>query len=124
MVLGQGKAAMGADASLLSEDHLGVTVLVTGPASYATVKNDMLTTAEFNTLCQRGRALREPLGQITGDAAGDVTAKAEGAGLVIAPVLSDCLDAMRHSDRMHTTDLLDRLVNADEDRYGDWDAEQ
>ena len=31
---------------------------------------------------------------------------------------------MRHTDRMHTADLLDRLVNVDEDRYGDWDAEQ
>jgi S-DNA-T family DNA segregation ATPase FtsK/SpoIIIE len=124
MVLGSGKAAMGADASLLSEEHKGVTVLVTGPASYATVKNDMLTTAEFNSLCLKGRALREPLGQITGDAAGDMTAAADQAGVVIAPILSDCLDVMRHADRMHTTVLLDRLVNADEDRYGDWDAER
>lgn len=124
MVLGSGKAAMGADASLLSEDHKGVTVLVTGPASHATVKNDLLTTAEFNTMCLKGRALREAIGQITGDAAGDVTAAADAAGMVIAPVLSDCLDAMRHSDRLHTVDLLARLVNADEDRYGDWDGDR
>jgi S-DNA-T family DNA segregation ATPase FtsK/SpoIIIE len=124
MVLGSGKAAMGADASLLSEDHKGVTVLVTGPASHATVKNDLLTTAEFNALCLKGRALREPLGQITGDATGDVTAAAENAGITIAPVLSDALDVMRHSDRMHTEDLLARLVNADEDEYGDWTPEK
>lgn len=124
MVLGAGKAAMGADASLLSEDHVGVTVLVTGPSSYATVKNDMLTTAEFNAMCLKGRAMREAIGQITGDAAGDVTAAADAAGLTISPVLSDCLDAMRHSDRMHTVDLLARLANADEDRYGDYDPEQ
>lgn len=124
MVLGSGKAAMGADASLLSEDHKGVTVLVTGPASHATVKNDLLTTADFNALCLKGRALREPLGQITGDAAGDVAAVAEGAGVVIARVLSDALDAMRHSDRIHTEDLLARLVNADEDEYGDWTPEK
>ncbi|MEU7182316.1 MULTISPECIES: cell division protein FtsK [Streptomyces] len=124
MVLGSGKAAMGADASLLSEEHKGVTVLVTGPASYATVKNDLLTTAEFNTLCLKGRALREPLGQITGDAAGDVAAGAGRAGVAIAPVLSDVLDVMRHSDRMHSVDLLARLVNADEDRYGDWDLDK
>lgn len=124
MVLGSGKAAMGADASLLSEDHKGVTVLVTGPASHATVKNDLLTTAEFNTMCLKGRALREAIGQISGDAAGDVTAAADAAGMVIAPVLSDCLDAMRHSDRIHTVDLLARLVNADEDRYGDWDGDR
>ncbi|MEU5429963.1 cell division protein FtsK [Streptomyces olivoreticuli] len=124
MVLGSGKAAMGADASLLSEDHKGVTVLVTGPASHATVKNDLLTTAEFNAMCLKGRALRQAIGQISGDAAGDVTAAADSAGIVIAPVLSDCLDVMRHSDRMHTVDLLARLVNADEDRYGDWDPDR
>ena len=124
MVLGSGKAAMGADASLLSEDHKGVTVLVTGPASHATVKNDLLTTAEFNTMCLKGRALREKIGQISGDAAGDVTAAADSIGFTIAPVLSDCLDAMRHSDRLHTVDLLARLVNADEDRYGDWDPDR
>ncbi|WP_405743190.1 cell division protein FtsK [Streptomyces sp. NBC_01525] len=124
MVLGSGKAAMGADASLLSEDHMGVTVLVTGPASHATVKNDLLTTTEFNSMCLRGRALREKIGQLSGAAAGDVTAAAGAAGVVIAPVLSDCLDAMRHSDRLHTVDLLTRLVNADEDRYGDWDPDR
>lgn len=124
MVLGSGKAAMGADASLLSEDHKGVTVLVTGPASHATVKNDLLTTADFNALCLKGRALREPLGQISGDAAGDVMAVAENAGITIARVLSDALDVMRHSDRMHTEDLLARLVNADEDEYGDWTPEK
>ncbi|MFD4999839.1 P-loop NTPase family protein [Streptomyces buecherae] len=124
MVLGAGKAAMGADASLLSEEHKGVTVLVTGPASYATVKNDLLTTAEFNALCLKGRTLREAVGQITGDAAGDVAAGAGRAGVSIAPVLSDVLDVMRHSDRMHSVDLLARLVNADEDRYGDWDLDK
>jgi DNA segregation ATPase FtsK/SpoIIIE, S-DNA-T family len=124
MVLGSGKAAMGADASLLSEDHKGVTVLVTGPASHATVKNDLLTTAEFNALCLKGRALREPLGQISGDAAGDVTAVAGRAGITIPPVLSDVLDVMRHSDRIHSVDLLARLVNADEDRYGDFDLDK
>ncbi|MEU0528076.1 cell division protein FtsK [Streptomyces niveus] len=124
MVLGSGKAAMGADASLLSEEHKGVTVLVTGPASYATVKNDLLTTAEFNTLALKGRALREAVRQISGDAAGDVTAGAGRAGVTIAPVLSDVLDVMRHSDRIHSVDLLARLVNADEDRYGDWDLDK
>ncbi|MGS2587069.1 FtsK/SpoIIIE domain-containing protein [Streptomyces hebeiensis] len=124
MVLGSGKAAMGADASLLSEEHKGVTVLVTGPASYATVKNDLLTTSEFNALALKGRALREAVGQISGDAAGDIAAGAGRAGVTIAPVLSDVLDVMRHSDRMHSVDLLNRLVNADEDRYGDWDLDK
>ncbi|MEY9968349.1 hypothetical protein ABIA33_006433 [Streptacidiphilus sp. MAP12-16] len=101
MVLGSGKAAMGADASLLSEDPVGATVLVTGPASFATVKNDMLTTAEFNAMCTKGRALRQALDQLSGDAVGDVSSTAADQGVTIAAVLSDCLDAMRHSPKMH-----------------------
>lgn len=123
MVLGKGKAAQGADASVLSEDHKGTGVLVTGPASFVTVRADFLDGPAFAELCQRGRALRVKRGQLTGDALGDVTAAASTAGITIAPVLSDCLDVMRHTDRMHTVDLLDRLVNLDEDRYGDLDAE-
>ncbi|MGA5220991.1 cell division protein FtsK [Streptomyces cinereoruber] len=123
MVLGKGKASMGADASVLSEDHKGVVVLVTGPASFATVKNDLLTTAEFNALCAKGRALRKEAGQLTGDAAGDVVTGAAEHGHRIAPVLSDVLEAMRHAPRMFTRDLLQRLANMDEDTYGDWDAE-
>lgn len=124
MVLGKGKAAQGADASVLSEDHKGTGVLVTGPASFVTVRADFLDGPAFAELCQRGRALRQKHGQLTGDALGDVTAAADMAGISIAPVLSDCLDVMRHTDRMHTVDLLDRLVNLDEDRYGDLDAER
>ncbi|MFP8882557.1 FtsK/SpoIIIE domain-containing protein [Streptomyces mangrovi] len=124
MVLGKGKAAQGADASVLSEEHKGTGVLVTGPASFVTVRADFLDGPAFAELCQRGRALRAQHGQLTGDAAGDVTAAADTAGVTIAPVLSDCLDVMRHTDRMHTVDLLDRLVNLDEDRYGDWDGER
>ena len=124
MVLGKGKAAQGADASVLSEDHRGTGVLVTGPASFVTVRADFLDGPGFAEMCQRGRALRVKHNQLTGDAVGDVSAAADQAGYSIAPVLSDCLDVMRHTDRMHTVDLLDRLVNVDEDRYGDWDPER
>ncbi|MEV3988249.1 cell division protein FtsK [Streptomyces sp. NPDC049837] len=124
MVLGKGKASMGADASVLSEDHKGVVVLVTGPASFATVKNDLLTTAEFNALCAKGRAMRKAVGQLTGDAAGDVVAEAAEHGHRIPAVISDVLECMQHSPRMFTRDLLQRLVNLDEDTYGDWDAEK
>jgi len=123
MVLGSGKAATGADASLLSEEHKGVTVLVTGPASFATVKNDLLTTAEFNAMCTRGRTLRQEVGQLSGDAVSDVAAVADGSGVTISPVLSDCLTVMRHSPKLHTVDLLARLENLDE-TYGDWEPER
>jgi S-DNA-T family DNA segregation ATPase FtsK/SpoIIIE len=124
MVLGSGKAAMGADASLLSEDHVGVTVLVTGPASFATVKNDMLTTAEFNAMCAKGRALRKAAGQLSGDAVGDLSSLADEQQITIPPIVTDVLEVMRHSIRMFTTDLLAGLVNLDEDRYGDFDPER
>lgn len=123
MVLGKGKASQGADASVLSEEHKGVGVLVTGPASFVTVKADMLETAAFNTMCAKGRVLREACGQLTGDAANDHSVIAEASGITISPVLSDCLAVMRHSVKIHTVDLLARLENLDED-YGDWDAER
>ncbi|PAK25820.1 cell division protein FtsK [Streptomyces sp. alain-838] len=123
MVLGKGKAAQGADASVLSEEHKGTGVLVTGPASFVTVRADFLDGPAFAELCQRGRALRQKHNQLSGDATADVTAAADQAGFTIAPILSDCLTVMRHAARMHTVDLLQRLENLDED-YGDWDAER
>ncbi|MGJ5898468.1 FtsK/SpoIIIE domain-containing protein [Streptomyces niveiscabiei] len=124
MVLGKGKAAQGADASVLSEDHKGVGVLVTGPASYVTVRADYLDGPAFAALCRKGRALREAAGQLTGDAAGDVTAAADAAGFTVPAIVSDALEVMRHSPRMFTTDLLAGLVNLDEDVYGDFNAER
>ncbi|MFF0016100.1 FtsK/SpoIIIE domain-containing protein [Streptomyces sp. NPDC005374] len=124
MVLGKGKAAQGADASVLSEDHRGVGVLVTGPASFVTVRADYLDGTGFAALCAKGRALREAAGQLTGDAAGDVTAAADAAGLTVTAIVSDALEVMRHSPRMFTTDLLAGLANLDEDEYGDLNAER
>ncbi|MFH8617893.1 FtsK/SpoIIIE domain-containing protein [Streptomyces sp. NPDC017979] len=124
MVLGKGKAAQGADASVLSEEHKGVGVLVTGPASYVTVRADYLDGPTFAALCRKGRALREQAGQLTGDAAGDVTAAADAAGVTVPAIVSDVLEVMRHTPRMFTTDLLAALVNLDEDVYGDFTAER
>ncbi|MEV8587712.1 cell division protein FtsK [Streptomyces sp. NPDC051180] len=123
MVLGKGKAAQGADASVLSEEHKGVGVLVTGPASYVTVRADYLDATAFAALCRKGRTLRQEAGQLTGDAAGDVTAAADAAGVTVPPIVSDVLEVMRHSPRMFTPDLLAGLVNIDEDTYGDFNAE-
>ncbi|MFH8368864.1 FtsK/SpoIIIE domain-containing protein [Streptomyces sp. NPDC018031] len=124
MVLGKGKAAQGADASVLSEEHKGVGVLVTGPASYVTVRADYLDGPGFAAICNKGRALRAEIGQLTGDAAGDVTAAAEAQGITVPAIISDVLEVMRHSPRMFTTDLLAGLVNLDEDTYGDFNAER
>lgn len=124
MVLGKGKAAQGADASVLSEDHKGVGVLVTGPASFVTVLGDYLDGGAFVGICAKGRDLRKAVGQLSGDALGDVNSSAAEQGYSVPEVISDVLEAMRHSVRMFTTDLLAALVRLDEDTYGDWDAEK
>ena len=124
MVLGKGKASQGADASVLSEDHKGVGVLVTGPASFVTVLGDYLDGGAFVGVCAKGRELRKAIGQLSGDALGDITSSAAEQGYTVPAVISDVLEVMRHSVRMFTTELLDGLVRLDEDIYGDWDAEK
>lgn len=124
MVLGKGKAAQGADASVLSEDHVGTGVLVTGPASFVTVLADYLDGPAFADMCAKGRRLRQDIGQLSGAALGDLASGASDQGITIPAVISDVLEVMRHSPRMFTTDLLAGLVNLDEDTYGDWDAER
>ncbi|MGH3900875.1 MAG: hypothetical protein ACRDTA_22050 [Pseudonocardiaceae bacterium] len=109
MVLGKGKAAQGADASILSENHKEIEVLVTGPGSFEIVRCDYLDLLAFSKLCAHGRALRVAAGTLSGDAATDAVAVAEAAGIQIPPVLTDVLYAMHGVERMHTTTLLARL---------------
>ncbi|WP_225438217.1 FtsK/SpoIIIE domain-containing protein [Candidatus Frankia nodulisporulans] len=122
MVLGDGKARAGADASILSEEHKGVGVLVTGPASFVTVKADLLENPEFEVICQRGRALRLAEGTLTGQACGDIGAAAGAVGYAIPPLIGDVMEAFGQRSRMWTDDLLAALVNLDEDTYGEWDG--
>jgi S-DNA-T family DNA segregation ATPase FtsK/SpoIIIE len=124
MVLGKGKAAQGADASILSEDHKGVGVLVTGPGSFEIVRCDYMDLPTFAKICAHGRALRIAAGTLTGDAATDAVATAEAAGVQIPAVLADVLYAMHGVDRMHTTTLLARLTNMDEDAYAEFTPER
>jgi len=124
MVLGKGKAAQGADASILSEDHKGVGVLVTGPGCFDIVRCDYMDLPTFAKICAHGRALRIAAGTLTGDAATDAVAAAEAAGVQIPAVLADVLYAIHGVDRMHTTTLLARLTNMDEDAYAEFTPER
>ncbi len=124
MVLGKGKAAQGADASILSEDHKGVGVLVTGPGSFEIVRCDYMDLPSFAQVCARGRALRVAAGTLSGDAATDAVAAAEAAGVQIPAVLADVLYAMHGVERMHTSTILARLTNMDDDAYGDYTPER
>ncbi len=122
MVLGKGKAAQGADASILSEDHKGVGVLVTGPGSFEIVRCDYMDLPTFAQLCTHGRALRVAAATLSGDAASDTVAAAEAAGIHIPA--ADVLYAMHGVERMHTTTILSRLTNMDDDSYGDYTPER
>jgi S-DNA-T family DNA segregation ATPase FtsK/SpoIIIE len=119
MVLGKAKATQGADASILSEEHVGCGVLVTGPSNFTIVLTDYIDLPTFAAICERGRDLRITAGTLSGEAADD-TLSGELAN-VIPQVLADVLMLMRHVDRgMHTQELTNRLVNLDEGTYGDW----
>jgi S-DNA-T family DNA segregation ATPase FtsK/SpoIIIE len=118
MVLGKGKAAIGADASLLSAEHKGVGVLVTGPADFDTVRTDYMDLPQFSVLCERGRAARRSAGTLAGDAAGQL-ADLAAPQITVDPILTDCLSVMRHAPTMHTTELLVGLAALDDDTWGD-----
>ncbi|HET9254526.1 MAG TPA: hypothetical protein VFO16_04905, partial [Pseudonocardiaceae bacterium] len=75
-------------------------------------------------ICAHGRALRLRAGTLSGDAATDAVAVAEAAGVQIPSVLADVLYAMHGVERMHTTTLLNRLVNTDEDTYAEFTPER
>lgn len=113
MVLGKGKASLGADASALSEDHLGVGVLVTGPTNFDTLLADYIDLADFAAICERGRGLREAAGTLTGAAAG---AEAELANprTTLPALLSDVASVVRGARAMHTATIIQRLIEIDE----------
>ncbi len=108
MVCGKKKASQGADASILSEEHKGVGVLVLGPVNHVTVMVDYMDLLAFREVCKRGRHLRLINGALTGDAADEV--KSGQHEDVMPLVLADVLDVMREVDRMHTTTLMNHLV--------------
>jgi DNA segregation ATPase FtsK/SpoIIIE, S-DNA-T family len=64
VVLGKSKASIGADASLLSAEHKGVGVLVTGPAEFGTVRTDYIDLPAFS---RRGRQAGRPADGHCGD---------------------------------------------------------
>lgn len=122
MVLGKNKASQGADASILSEEHVGVGVLVTGPASFEIARVDLMDLPAFKAVCDRGRELRVAAGTLSGDAVDNPLAAAD-TGVAIAAIVSDVLTVMHHRAKIHTADLLAGLAELDEDVWGDLDAD-
>lgn len=80
IVLGEQMNTRGFDASTLLPSHKGVGILrpdgdaETGPETAAvTARTYYMDNAEWRALCQRGRALRQAAGTLTGHAAGEET---------------------------------------------------
>ncbi|WJY43219.1 hypothetical protein QT196_38830 (plasmid) [Streptomyces sp. P9-2B-2] len=69
MSLGDLASDAGADASVLTEDHVGVVVAATGHR-WEILSADFLRLPDFAKVCQRARQMREQAGTLTGDAAG------------------------------------------------------
>lgn len=69
MSLGDLASDAGADASVLTEDHVGVVVAATGHR-WEILSADFLSLPDFAKVCQRARQMREQAGTLTGDAAG------------------------------------------------------
>jgi S-DNA-T family DNA segregation ATPase FtsK/SpoIIIE len=77
-ILGAGTYRAGMDASKLLKSHRGVGLLLGADGETdldageaVTVRTHLLHIKAVRTVCQRGRALREAAGTLTGDAAGD-----------------------------------------------------
>ncbi|MEU0468264.1 cell division protein FtsK [Amycolatopsis sp. NPDC006131] len=135
-ILGAGTYKAGMDASKLLTSHKGVgllrgadgeTDLDAGEA--VTVKTHLLPIKDIRAACERGRALREDAGTLTGDAAGDravgdlpahVAARIEEAARVepaTVPASVDILDAEVVDDDL--PEPLGALVDAiDDDEDG------
>ncbi|MEV4559091.1 hypothetical protein AB0K51_19165 [Kitasatospora sp. NPDC049285] len=70
MCLGDLASDAGADASVLTEDHVAIAVIAVGH-QWQIVSIDYLTSVAFDDVCERARAQRERAGTLSGDAAGD-----------------------------------------------------
>ncbi|GAB7036024.1 hypothetical protein AB0G35_24100 [Streptomyces sp. NPDC021749] len=69
MSLGDLASDAGADASVLTENHVGVVVAATGHR-WEILSCDFLSLPDFAAVCERARQMREQAGTLTGDAAG------------------------------------------------------
>jgi S-DNA-T family DNA segregation ATPase FtsK/SpoIIIE len=105
IILGEQMNTRGHDASKLLPSHKGVGILRpdgesdSGDDAIARmVRSDYMPNAEWQAICQRGRALREAAGTLDGHAAGeDTTARAIDAAAVLralgsAPLSTDDAD--------------------------------
>jgi DNA segregation ATPase FtsK/SpoIIIE, S-DNA-T family len=125
-ILGAGTAKTGLDASRFLRGHKGVGILLGADDSELaehggqTVRTHLLDMAALETLCTRGRALRDQNGTLTGMAAGDThTAPTDH------PPTSDILNAVATvflpgEDKLWSEAIIARLAAADPATYDGW----
>lgn len=124
-VLGAGAYGEGLDASKLSPDAKGCGLLrgVGDSGSVEggwTVRTYLADSTDAETVCLRGRGLREAAGTLDGMAAGQVPSATPPAYSAAA----DTLTVMGTEDKAHSDVLCSRLAERWPDRYAEWQPKQ
>jgi S-DNA-T family DNA segregation ATPase FtsK/SpoIIIE len=110
-ILGAGTYKAGMDASKLLKTHKGVGLLLgadgesdLSAGEAVTVSTDLLLIAQIRAACERGRALREAEGTLTGDAVGD-TVLGE-----LPPEVADLIDQEAAAASAPAGDVVDAVI--------------
>ena len=122
-VLGAGAYGEGLDASRLSPDAKGCGLLRgtgDGDVTGGVVRTHIADGTDAETICLRGRALREAADTLTGMAAGQVPSATPPTYSAAA----DVLQVMGSDDQAHSDVLCARLAERWPDRYSSWEPAQ
>jgi DNA segregation ATPase FtsK/SpoIIIE, S-DNA-T family len=125
-ILGAGTYSAGMDASKFSQAHKGVGILLGADDSELSerggqdVRTHLLSGKDLDAVCERGRALRESEGLLTGMAAGETPTRPR-----TLPVLDDVARAFPPgADKAWSETLVSRLAELDPASYDGWTAAQ
>jgi S-DNA-T family DNA segregation ATPase FtsK/SpoIIIE len=124
-ILGAGTFTAGMDASKLLRSHKGVGILLGADDSELsehggqTVRSHLLSSAALNDICDRGRALREKAGTLTGMAAGEIP-MVEQSGSVLDDTAAALSATAAGEAGAHTEVVLARLAEIRPEFYDGW----
>lgn len=120
VILGAGTKSRGMDASTISAEHKGVGILLDETGAGTMVRSYLVDLPELRGICERGRALREAAGTLTGDAA---RGTGPAAGLPVLAALREALAAAGDPVGIATADVLAHLAATDPEGWGDRGSE-
>lgn len=124
-ILGAGSYQAGMDASKLSRSHKGVGILLGSDDSELAeqggqiTRTHLLSSADVEVMCDRGRALRSALGLLKGMAAGEAPT-VETTGSVLDDVASALTAVAGNAAGAHTEVVLARLAEMRPEFYDGW----